>query len=92
MRDWFFVETSNNQEQDIKDYGDWIQGMIDEGYINGQNLAPIKCVVCGSSNLHECNKEIGGYNIPQSCLTEYDVQCLDCGEIVAHWAYGGWSY
>lgn len=91
--DDFFIDGEFQQTQaDVDDYGSWIYQMINEGYINGQNLAPMKCMMCDSSNLHECNKEIGGYNIPEGCLTEYDVQCSDCGEIVAHWAYGGWSY
>ena len=34
------------------------------------------------------NEEIGGFNIPESCTTEYDIYCADCGEKLGHWAYG----
>lgn len=34
------------------------------------------------------NVEIGGYNIPDGCTTEYDIVCKDCGEYLGHWAYG----
>ena len=53
---------------------------------------PVKCRYCGSENLKDCNEEIGGYNIPEGCLCEYDVCCEECGEVVAHYAYGKWSY
>jgi hypothetical protein len=34
------------------------------------------------------NVEIGGYNIPESCTTEYDIYCKDCGKYLGHWYYG----
>ena len=34
------------------------------------------------------NEEIGGYNIPESCTTEYDIYCKDCGKYLGHWDYG----
>mgnify|MGYP000578565300 CR=1 FL=1 len=34
------------------------------------------------------NEEIGGWNIPESCTTEYDIVCKNCGEKLGHWAYG----
>lgn len=34
------------------------------------------------------NEDIGGYNIPEGCITEYDIFCKDCGKYLGHWAYG----
>lgn len=34
------------------------------------------------------NEEIGGYNIPDGCTTEYDIYCKDCGKHLGHWYYG----
>lgn len=34
------------------------------------------------------NKEIGGWNVPDGCTTEYDIYCKDCGKYLGHWAYG----
>ena len=68
-----------------------VEELVDSGCIDYEGQ-PVKCRYCGSKKLKECNKEIGGYNIPEGCLCEYDVCCEECGEIVAHWAYGGWDY
>lgn len=77
---------------DSRNYEQWVRNMIRDGFIDGKTLAPIKCFECGSRNIYESNHDIGGYNIPEHCLTEFDMRCADCGALVAHWAYGGWDY
>lgn len=46
---------------------------------------------CKHKNVDIVNEEIGGYNIPEGCVTEYDLYCKDCKKIVAHWAYGSFD-
>lgn len=43
---------------------------------------------CKHKHIETKNEEIGGYNIPDGCTTEYDIYCSDCGEYLGHWAYG----
>lgn len=43
---------------------------------------------CKHKKLEIENEIIGGYNIPDGCVTEYDLVCKNCGKVVAHWAYG----
>lgn len=62
---------------------------IKRGYID-KDLTPLKCPYCKSHNIETCNEQIGGWNIPDGCLTEYDARCKDCDEIIGHWAYGSW--
>ena len=38
---------------------------------------------------HKTANEIhGGDNEPDGIITEYDIVCEECGEYLAHWAYG----
>lgn len=46
---------------------------------------------CKHKNIEIINEEIGGYNIPEGCTTEYDLYCKDCKKIIAHWAYGSFD-
>lgn len=46
---------------------------------------------CKHKYIEIVNEEIGGYNIPEGCTTEYDLKCKECREIVAHWAYGSFD-
>lgn len=46
---------------------------------------------CKHRHIETINEEIGGYNIPNDCTTEYDVYCKDCNKIIAHWAYGSFD-
>lgn len=46
---------------------------------------------CRHKNTEIINEEIGGYNIPEGCTTEYDLYCKDCKQVVAHWAYGSFD-
>lgn len=64
--------------------------LILRGYIKSDG-EPIKCRKCKSKNLEECNHQIGGFNIPEGCLTEYDIKCKKCGAICGHWEYGSWE-
>ena len=43
---------------------------------------------CKHKHKETKNEEIGGYNIPESCTTEYDIYCKDCGKYLGHWYYG----
>ena len=43
---------------------------------------------CKHKHHEERNYEVGGYNIPDGCTTEYDIYCKDCGKKLGHWAYG----
>lgn len=45
-------------------------------------------IKCKHKREESRNEEIGGYNIPDGCTTEYDIYCKDCGEYLGHWAYG----
>lgn len=67
-----------------------IKYLIDQGYLR-EDLAPIKCTKCDSTNLENGHYEIGGWNIPEGVVCEYDCICKDCGQINGHWAYGGWT-
>ena len=67
-----------------------VKYMIDNGYL-AEDLTPIKCTKCDSTNIKDSNHQISGWNIPEGVLTEYDAICADCGEILGHWAYGSWS-
>ena len=64
--------------------------LLKYGYIK-EDCTPIKCTKCGSTNLEDSNRQIGGYNIPDGVLCEFEVICTDCGNTCGHWAYGGWS-
>ena len=37
------------------------------------------------------NQITGGYNIPDGCTTEFDVECSRCKEIIGHYAYGSYD-
>lgn len=67
-----------------------IKRLIRKGYL-GEDLEPLICPYCKSTNIKHCNHEVGGYNIPEGCVTEYDAVCDDCKHIVGHWAYGYWQ-
>ncbi len=67
-----------------------VKWLLFRGYL-GKDLEPLKCPFCGSFNIKHCNHEIGGYNIPDGCITEYDAKCMNCEEIIGHWAYGSWD-
>lgn len=43
---------------------------------------------CKHKNHEHKNIDIGGWNIPDGCVTEYDIYCKDCGRYLGHWAYG----
>lgn len=43
---------------------------------------------CKHKNEGIRNQEVGGYNIPDDCLCEYDIYCKDCGKYLGHWSYG----
>ena len=68
-----------------------VESLVSSGYVDYEGQ-PVKCRYCGSENLKDCNEEIGRYDIPEGCLCAYDVCCEECGEVVAHCAYGKWSY
>lgn len=61
-----------------------------KGYIKSDGQ-PIKCKKCKCKDLIECNHDIGGWNIPEGVLTEFDVRCSKCGNLCGHWAYGNWE-
>ena len=46
---------------------------------------------CKHKHTQIINEEIGGFNIPDGCTTEYDIYCEDCKKIIAHWAYGSFD-
>lgn len=48
----------------------------------------LKIKRCKHKHEETRNEEVGGYNIPDGCTTEYDIYCSDCGEYLGHWAYG----
>ena len=58
---------------------------IKDGYINNEG-APLKCRKCGSSHITTGNEYYENYGV-----IEYDAICVDCGEVVGHWAYGYWN-
>lgn len=60
------------------------------GYID-KNGTPIKCRICKSKEITETNHQFGGWNIPEGCLTEYDVICKKCGAVCGHWEFGSWE-
>lgn len=72
------------------DYGECVSYLIEQGYLD-EYLRPIKCTKCDSTNLYDDHYEIGGYNMPEGVVYEYDCICKDCGQINGHWAYGGWT-
>lgn len=72
-------------------YEDMVTRLVDDGYIDYDGT-PIRCPHCDGQHFKEANRDFGGDNIPDGCLCEFDVVCEDCDEIVAHWAFGGWSY
>lgn len=82
----------NNIEEITKDMtmDEFVHYMIDNDYL-AEDLTPIKCYKCGSTKIESENMEIGGWNIPTGVVTEYDAVCQECGEVLGHWAYGGWS-
>lgn len=59
--------------------------LIEEGYIR-EDLTPIKCVDCGSTELEDF-----GHMYEDCYLVEYSVHCVRCGKIQGTWSYGGWS-
>lgn len=72
-------------------YDKYINFLVTNGYISYEGV-PQRCPMCGSKHLIEDNVEIGGFNIPEGCVTEYDVYCENCNSLVAHYAYGSWDY
>lgn len=73
------------------DLKETINYLIKLGYLD-KDLCPIKCTMCDSKNLKETNYEIGGYNIPEGVICEFDVVCKECGQVNGHWSYGGWTF
>lgn len=43
---------------------------------------------CKHKNITTTNVLMGGYYTPVGTVEEYDIICKDCGEYLAHWAYG----
>lgn len=93
---FFIEENAGDNMNDIKGITkdmtmeEFVHYMIDNGYY-ADDLTPIKCTKCNSTNIKDANRQVGGWNIPDGVLTEYDAICDDCGEVLGHWAYGGWS-
>lgn len=73
------------------DYGAYVESLFNEGLITDEGI-PCKCHSCGSKHLEKCNVITDGYNLPAGLIEEYDVCCAECGDIIAHYAYGGWEY
>lgn len=50
---------------------------------------PTRCPCCGASNL-----QVGSSTSDSVVgLTEFEIECSDCGEVIASWKYNrGWSY
>jgi hypothetical protein len=71
--------------KEMESLEDYIKQQIKDGYI-GENLAPLKCVHCDSTNLENYG-HIGDH---MGC-TEYYVRCKDCKKQVGTWAYGMWE-
>lgn len=69
------------------DYPPFFQ-MVQDGYIKS-DLTPLKCTRCDCSTF----KEINRYYLdgPGSTLLEFDEQCVQCGYVVGHWAYGNYT-
>ncbi len=65
-------------------FEEYINEHIKLGYID-ENLTPLKCLNCNSKNFK--NKTIVQ---DEHGIMEYDVICVDCKNIVGHWAYGNW--
>ena len=72
-------------------YDKYIDFLVTSGHIDYDSV-PQKCPMCGSKRLIEDSAEVGGFNIPEGCVTEYDVYCENCNSLVAHYAYGSWDY
>lgn len=84
MKEELLTKIKNMDVQEATDF------LINEGYLK-EDLTPIKCTKCDSTNLENKNYEIGGWNIPEGVICEYDCVCKDCGQVNGHWAYGGWT-
>lgn len=83
MKDELVEATKNMDMEQVVHY------LVDGGYIK-EDLTPIKCTMCDSSNLTNTNYEIGGYNIPDGVVCEYQCICQDCGQVNGTWSFGGW--
>lgn len=68
------------------DYINEIKGLIKDGYLSEENLAPIKCTYCESKNLKNNN-----HSFDETILVEYERICKDCGKFAGRWTYGVWE-
>ena len=52
-------------------YGRYTNFLVASGYVDCDGV-PQRCPICGSEHLIKDNAEIGGFNIPEGCMAEYD--------------------
>jgi uncharacterized protein YaaW (UPF0174 family) len=62
-----------------------LKKQVEEGYIK-EDLTPLKCYKCKSTNLKNGKEYYGPGGIE-----EYERVCGDCGSITGIWSYGSWQ-
>jgi hypothetical protein len=60
--------------------------MMEKGYVNKDNGAPIKCYHCDSKNLGEGKVYYG-----EISMEECETVCNDCNTSLGWWTYGIWD-
>lgn len=79
----------DNQLIEIKDYGDYLRYLTQNGYISSRNGMPIKCYHCDSNDLVETDEShefLGG----SYCKTYSTMKCKKCCTILGEYSNGDW--
>lgn len=64
---------------------DRIQELIQGDYLD-KSLVPLKCTECNSENFTENAKSIDA-----GVVSESELICAECGQVLGYWAYGYWQ-
>ena len=79
-------EEDEDFENHLADVWQYETSLVKLGFMKADG-EPLRCFDCG----HDVFKEEGAVGDGRG-VVEFDSVCKNCGEIVAHWAYGQWYY
>lgn len=68
-----------------KEEHDRVSQLIEDGYLE-KDLEPVRCHKCRSACLTGEVKAIDG-----RFVSEKEVSCTICGQVLGYWAYGHWQ-
>ena len=81
MKGW-----KNKKIKKPKNFEQYIEWLIQKGYMDSKTGHPLKCEYCGCNHHYYENTDY-----IEHILCEYDCICTSCGRVIGHWAYGYWQ-